>query len=369
MLIIVGVLFGAVFVYKGFKAFFIKKYLEANQHPVVTVSTINASKEPWEQQVSTVGSLQAVKGVSVTTELGGMIRKIDFHSGDYVDAGSTLVELNIDTEVAQLAVLEANLELAKVNFKRDKLQFLAQAVSQATLDTDTANLKSAQAQVQEQKTMIQKKIVKAPFSGQLGIRQVDIGQYLNPGDNIVTLQSLDPIYVNFYLPQHFLTKLKKGLDVTLTIDAFPDKTFHGQITALNPLVDTSTRNVEIQAVCANPEHLLIPGMYATVNLTTGKPTDYITLPKTAISFNSYGELVYLIKEEENNNKNKSQLIAVQKFVKTGESRGDQVSILEGVNEGDEVVTAGQLKLHNHSLVKINNSIQPSNDPAPNIVNE
>lgn len=369
MLIIVGVLFGAVFIYKGFKAFLIKKYLEANQHPVVTVSTMKASKEPWAQQVSTVGSMQAVEGVSVTTELGGMIRNIDFQSGDYVEKDSILVELNTDTEVAQLASLEANLELAKVNFKRDKLQFLAQAVSQATLDTDTANLKSAEAQVQEQKATIQKKIVKAPFSGQLGIRQVDVGQYLNPGDTIVTLQSLDPIYVNFYLPQHFLTKIKKELEVALTIDAFPDKIFHGKITAFNPLVDTSTRNVEIQALIANPEHLLIPGMYATVNLTTEKPKDYITLPKTAISFNSYGALVYLIRQEENAKKDKPQLVAVQKFVKTGESRGDQISILEGVTEGDEVVTAGQLKLRNHSLVKINNSIQPSNNPAPNIVNE
>ncbi len=367
MLVFVFILFVLIFGYKAFKNYMMNKYMMAGGIPPVAVSTIKVAYAPWQPKIKASGSLRAVQGVEVTTELSGLVRKILFTPGDEVEENAILVELNTDAEIAQLASLKATAELYKSIYERDKLQFDVKAVSQATLDTDIANWKSAEAQVLEQEATIAKKVIRAPFKGRLGISLINLGQYLNPGDTIVTLQTIDPIYADFYLPQQFLTQLSVGQKITLNNDTYPDVTFPGIISTVNPKVDADTRNVAVEALVGNPENQLLPGMFAFVEVITGKPVKRLTLPQTAISFNPYGSSVYVVIEKEM--KGKKQLIAEQRFVTTGETRGDQIAIDKGLKEGEIAVTGGQLKLKNGSPVIINNTILPSNNPNPHLVNE
>jgi membrane fusion protein (multidrug efflux system) len=268
------------------------------------------------------------------------------------------------SDLAKLQSLKATLELAKKNYIRDQEQFKEQIISQATLDADLADLQRTEAQVAEQQALVDKKTIRAPFDGRLGIRAVDLGQYLNPGMKIVTLQTLDPIFVDFYLPQKDINRIAIGHYVTIITDAYPEQFFKGIITAIDPKVDTSTRNVGIRASIRNPKQQLLPGMFTTTRIDTGKPGRFITLPQTAVVFNPYGTVVYLAMEKGKSPDGKPNLIAMQRFIKTGETRGDQIAILEGLKEGDLVVTSGQIKLRNGTPIIINNRIQPTNDAAP-----
>lgn len=369
MLICLGVLFGAIFGYQIFKSMMMKKYMLKSAQPPVTVSTTKASNQNWQPNIKAVGSLRAVKGVDVTTEIAGLIRSISFAPGTDVKEGAVLLNLNDDAEKAQLHVLIASSEIANTTYERDKAQYAIQAVSKQTLDNDAATLKGALAQVEQQKATVAKKTIQAPFSGRIGICNVNLGQYLNPGDKIATLQSLDPIYVDFYLPQQSIQQIKKGQTVTITSDTFPSKTFTGKITTIDPKVDPATRNIQVEATVSNPKFLLLPGMFATVDVITGKPIANLTLPKTAISFNPYGEIAYIVKEGEKDKTGKPTLIAHQTFVKVGEARGDQIVIMSGIKEGDTVVTSGQLKLKNGSPVVVNNKVVPRDNPAPKLINE
>jgi membrane fusion protein, multidrug efflux system len=278
--------------------------------------------------------------------------------------GAQLLKLRTADDVARLNSLQAMAELSDITYERDQKQFKMQAVSQATLDTDAANLKNAKAQVAQQQAVIDKKLLRAPFSGHLGIRAVDLGQYLGPGTVIVTLQALDPIFVDFFVPQQSVDRVQLGQTVTVKVDAFKDKTFKGEISAINPKVDLGNRNVQIRATLKNADHKLLPGMYATVDITTGAPKTYVTLPQTAITYNPYGDTVYVVESKGKDAEGKPQLTARQTFVTTGSTRGDQVAILKGIEEGDMIVTAGQIKLHNGSVVLIDNSVTPTADAAP-----
>lgn len=369
MLIIVGTIFGLIFSYQAFKSYMIKKALSGNFIPTSTVSTMKVQSLPWQPKIKASGSLRAVRGVDVTTQLAGMVSQILFTPGTSVKQGTLLVKLNDDVEVAQLQSLEASLTLARITYDRNKGLLAANAASQQTLDNNTGNLKSLMAQVAEQKAVVAKKNIRAPFSGRLGICYINPGQYLNPGDKIVSLQTMDPIYVDFFVPQQHLVQLKQGQTVTLTSDTFPGITFTGKITTIDPKVDPATRNIAVEATICNPKHALFPGMFAAVEVGTGKPVRYLTVPQTAISFNPYGEIVYIVKEKGKDKNGKPNLIATQSFVTVGESRGDQITVLKGLKEGDIVVTSGQLKLKNGSPVSINNSIKVGNNPAPKIVDE
>ncbi|MBS0289596.1 MAG: efflux RND transporter periplasmic adaptor subunit [Proteobacteria bacterium] len=359
MLIAVGILFGGIFIYHAISAYMIKSYMQKQGAPAVAVSTIKAQQSPWQPQINASGSLRAVKGVDVTTEIAGLVRSIQFKPGANVKKDDLLVVLNDDAEIAQLRVLIASAEIAKTTFERDKAQFEVHAVSQQTLDNDAASLKGAKAQVDQQQAIVDKKIIRAPFNGRLGISNVNPGQYLNPGDKIVTLQSLNPIYLDFYIPQQNLKQLRIGQPVVMTTDSYPGQKFTGKISTINPIIDTATRNIQVEALINNPQKILLPGMFASVEIATGKPEKHLTLPQTAISYNPYGEIAYIVKEGK----------AQQTFVTTGDKRGDQVTVLKGLKEGDEVVTSGQLKLKNGSAVTINNSIQPSNNPDPKVVDQ
>jgi membrane fusion protein (multidrug efflux system) len=371
MLAGVGVLFGLVFGFQAFKAKMIEKAMAALRSPPQTVSTTTATEQDWQSQLEAVGTLRAVKGADLSLEVSGIVDAISFDSGDDVQAGAVLVRLRSSDDLAKLQSLQASAELALINYNRDVKQLAVKAVAQATVDTDEANLKSYRAQVAEQQAILDKKTLKAPFAGHLGLRQVDLGQYLNAGTTVVTLQALDPIYVDFYLPQQALDQVSVGQPVTARIDTYPNQTFTGKISAVNPKVDQNTRNVQIRATMDNPQHRLLPGMYATVDITVGAPRKYVTLPQTSITFSSYGDTVYVVDKQDNGGApgGKPQLVARQTFVTTGPTRGDQIAVLKGVNAGETVVTAGQVKLRNGAAIIINNSVQPSDDPNPKPVDE
>ena len=364
MLIGVGFLFGGIFAYKAFVSYKMKKSMSAAQAPPVTVSAIKAVYVPWQPQLKAVGSLRAVRGVDVTSEIAGLVQAIHFKSGDKVKADQLLVQLNADSDMALLHSLEAAAELADTVYERDKKQYEVQAVSKATLDADAADLKVKRAQVKQQAAIVEKKSIRAPFSGRLGISTVNPGQYINPGDKVVTLQSLDKIYIDFYLPQQELSRIFLSQPVVVTTDTYPGRAFSGKITAVNPKVDPDTRNFRVEATISNPKHELLPGMYASVEVKAGEIQSYLTLPQTAVTFNPYGETVFIIEETGKGPDGKPLLIVRQAFVTVGPTRGDQIAILKGINENDTVVTSGQIKLKNGSRVIINNQVQPSNEAAP-----
>jgi membrane fusion protein, multidrug efflux system len=366
MLIAVAVVFGGIFGFQAFKAIMIKKFMASMSQPPQTVTALKVSNSPWQSTIEAVGSLRAVKGADLSLEVSGVVDSISFNSGDDVNEGTALLALRSEDDRAHLQSLQATAELSQITYDRDQKQFKLQAVSQATIDTDAANLKNAQAQVAQQQAILDKKTLKAPFTGHLGIRAVDLGQYLAAGTVIVTLQALDPIFVDFFVPQQSVDQLKLGQSVAVKIDAFKDQTFSGEVSAINPKVDATTRNVQVRATRKNPDRKLLPGMYATVDISTGAPLNYVTLPQTAITYNPYGDTVYIVDDKGKDANGKPQLVARQGFVTTGATRGDQVAVLKGVSDGDMVVTTGQMKLHNGSPVLIDNSVQPTADASPNV---
>ena len=368
MLVVVGVIFGIVFGYKAWQEQRMKRSM-AGQIPPVTVSAMKVESQPWQPRIRAVGSLRAVRGVDVTSEISGLVRTLHFQSGDVVEAGRLLVQLNADADIAQLHALEAAAELAETVYERDKKQLAIQAVSQATVDADSADLKSKKALAAQQAALIDKKSIRAPFAGKLGITTVNPGQYINPGDKIVTLQTLDPVYIDFYLPQQELSRIAINQKLSISADGYPGQSFSGRITAINPRVNSDSRNIQVEGMLSNPRQLLLPGMYASVEIAAGQKSDYITLPQTAISFNPYGNTVFVVEQGETGPDGKARLTAKQKFVTTGARRGDQIAILEGIKEGDLVVTTGQLKLRSGSVVIVDNRISPTNEPAPKPADE
>lgn len=369
MLGVVIVVFGAIFGWQGLKAHFIKQFFASMSAPPQTVSTTVASVQEWQPQLEAVGGLRAVKGADLSLEVPGIVDEIAFESGQDVEAGALLLRLRAQDDIARLHSLEANAQLAQITYDRDQKLVKTQVVSQATLDSDAAKLKDAKAQITAQQAVIDKKFIRAPFAGHLGIRAVDIGQYLSAGTTIVTLQELDPIYLDFYLPQQSLDQIKTGQTVTAKVDTYPGQSFTGEISAINPKVDTNSRNVQVRATLKNPDHKLLPGMFATVDIATSAPQRYVTLPQTAIAYNPYGSTVYLVDDKGKDAKGQPQLVARQTFVTTGATRGDQVAVLSGVKEGETVVTAGQIKLHNGTPLLVNNTVQPSADANPRPVDQ
>ncbi len=369
MLIVVGLVLGGIFWFINFKGRMIKEFMMSQGEPLQTVSTTTAGYLEWLPKQEAVGSLQAVQGTNISAEVSGIVAEIHFKQGDNVKLGTPLLQLRADDDIAKLASLKATAQLARTTYQRDLKQFRAEAISKQTVDTDKANLDIALANIAYQQALIDKKLIRAPFTGRLGVRLVDVGQYLDAGTPIANLQALDTIFADFFLPQQALAKLKIGQQVTLKTDAYPTQTFTGTITVINPKLDINTRNVLIRATLKNPKHKLLPGMYAAVNVTTGQAERYITLPRTAITFNSFGATVYRVEKNGKDEKGRPRLITKQSFVTTGETRGDQIAILKGVNEGETIVTSGQIKLRNGSPVAVDNSIQPSNDEAPQPIDQ
>lgn len=369
MLAAVGVVLGLIFGFQVFKGIMIKKFFASQGAPIQTVSTTVAKTDEWQPSISAVGSLRAVKGADLALEVAGIVDEILFESGEDVKAGTVLLRLRSEDDEAKLRSLEASAQLAETTYERNKKQFEAKAISQAALDVDAANLKSAKAAVDEQRAMVNKKVVTAPFAGRIGVRHVDVGQYLQPGTAVVTLQALDPIYADFYLPLQQVNRLKVGQKVMVKVDSDAESGLEGQISAINPKVETSTRNVLVRATLKNLTRKLLPGASVVIDIGAGAAQRHITLPQTAITYNPYGDTVYLAAENGKDDKGQPKLVAKQTFVVIGPKRGDQVAVFEGIKEGDIVVTAGQLKLQNDTPLAVNNSLQPPAEANPKPVDE
>jgi len=363
----VALLVGGVFGWQAFTGSFFKKFMEQAAAAPQTVSTVTAAKSSWQSQVRAIGSLRAVRGADLSAQASGVVDSIEFDSGNDVPAGKVLLKLRPNDDFAKLDQLEAAAELAAQTLKRDQEQFAAQAVSQAVIDTDVSTLKAARAQVVAQRALIDEKIVRAPFAGRLGIRQIDLGQYLAAGTTVVTLQALDPILIDFYVPQQALKDVRSGQGVTANVDTFPGVAFAGVIESINSKVDPASRNVQVRASFKNADHRLVPGMFASVAIDAGAATSEITLPQTAITYNPYGNTVFVV--EHGTSGGKPRDTVQQRFVKLGDTRGDQVAVLSGIAPGDVVVSAGQMKLRNGTAIAINNAVQPTDQPKPTPPNE
>jgi len=364
MLVLAGCVFGGIIGFQAFKARMVKQYLSSQGQPAQTVSTTTAHESAWQPAIRSVGTLRAERGADIAPEVAGVISAIHFRSGDEVQVGAPLVQLNDASERAQLASLVAAAQLAAINYRRDVEQLRKGFVTQSVVDTDAANLKVAQAHVAEQQALLDKKLVRAPFAGRLGIRAVDLGQYVAAGTKLVTLQSLDPILVDFSLPQSELAQVAPGRRVSVSTDALPGERFAGTVEAIDAKLDPATRNVLVRASVGNPQHHLLPGMFVDADVSAGETRRYLTLPQTAITFNPYGNTVFVVTEKGKRADGKPQLVAAQRFVTTGPTRGDQIAVLSGLAKGETIVTAGQLKLRNGMPVRIDNSIQPANEPNP-----
>jgi membrane fusion protein (multidrug efflux system) len=365
MLCGVFLLLGLIFGFNQLKTFMIKYFISGMGLPPATVSTMVVETSAWQPKLSSVGNVRAFRGVELSTEIGGLVQVVPIKSGMDVKEGELLIKLNDASDVAQLNSLKALADLAQVINERDRQQLEIQAISKNVFDTSKADAKSKQAQVEQQTALVAKKNLKAPFSGRVGIVMINPGQFVNPGDKLLTLQTLDPIFVDFNLPQSNAEQIQVGQEIVVTTDAFKDVSFTGKISAVSPKVDTNTRNIQIEAKLANPDKKILPGMFANVNIKLGEQVKMLTLPQTAVTYNPYGSTVFIAKPTGKKDKQgKPALEAQQVFVTTGPTRGDQVAILKGVDEGATVVTSGQLKLKNGTPLIVNNKVLPANSPNP-----
>jgi membrane fusion protein (multidrug efflux system) len=334
------------------------------QMPPEAVTSIAARREQWPVSLGAIGTVTAVHGVTVSADLPGIVESIEFRSGSAVRTGEVLVRLDTSQERAQLAAAEAQRDLAKLNLERSRRLLEKQVVAQAEYDRMAAEAKQAEARVGEIRATIERKRIRAPFAGVLGIRQVNLGQYLNGGDPVVPLQSMDPVYVNFALPQQDVGSLRVGAEVQLAVDSTAGAaTASGRITAINSVVDEATRNVEVQATFRNTGRRLRPGMFVEVQAHLGGGDSVIAIPASAVSHAPYGNSVFVVSDLEGPD-GKTHPGVQQRFVRLGGSRGDQVAVLSGLAPGDQVVTSGVFKLRSGAAVVVDNKVVPSNNPAP-----
>jgi membrane fusion protein, multidrug efflux system len=334
------------------------------QPPPAAVTTIVAQSETWPSTLNIIGTAAATQGVVVSADLPGIVARINFESGKPVHAGDVLVELDTKQERAQLAAAEAQRDLARINFDRTQ-ELVKQGVTARTeYDNTSAQQKATEAQVGEIRATIERKTIRAPFTGVLGIRQVNLGQYLAAGQAIVPLQSLNPIYVNFGVPQQTSAQLLAGRTLHITSDDLPGAGFTGRVTSVDSVISEATRNIQVQATLPNPQGKLRPGMFVQVQVVLGASRQVVSLPASAINYAPYGDSVFVVTNL-TDPKGKTYRGARQQFVKVEGSRGDQVGVVSGVNPGDEVVTSGVFKLRNGEAVQVNNKVQPPNNPKPN----
>jgi membrane fusion protein (multidrug efflux system) len=363
MLAAVGLFLGLLVAFNLFKGVMIKRALTGQGEPAQTVSVVTAQIEAWQPALEAVGTVRAIRGADLAFEVPGVVAQVPVKAGSEVKQGQPLVALDDSTERAQLRQLQAVANLAELTCKRSREQLAARTISQAELDNAEGDFQAKRAGAEAQAALLAKKHLVAPFPGRVGIVSTSPGSYLNPGAVVVTLQQLDSVYVDFFLPQKDAAQLRQGQAVVLSVDAFPGRSFKGQVSAVNPRVDSSTRNIQVEATFANPGRVLLPGMFTRVSMDVGTRQQNLTLPQTAITYNPYGALVFLVKPAPAGGKG---LVASQAFVTTGATRGDQVAILKGLEAGAQVVSSGGLKLRNGTPLHVDNTIQPASDanPAP-----
>ena len=366
MIFLVGGFLALLVGWNLFQSYMGKKFAENAPVPPQTVTSIKATSQPWQPELSSVGTLRAAQGADLAFDVGGIVTAINVKSGAEVKKDQLLIELNADDFIAERRQLEANAALLKINLDRARQQLAYKGISKAEFDSAEASYKAAQAGVSQQQALVDKRQLRAPFSGRVGIVSLTPGSYVNSGDAVLTLQQLDPVFVDLNVPQDNLAKVKVGQTVVLALESMPDRPFLGAITAISPKLEVATRNAKVEASVPNAEQLLTPGMFANVAIQIGEEKPYLTLPQSAITFNPYGETVFLINRSgKKDAKGKEEMPTAQSvFVTTGSKRGDQIAVLTGIKEGDEVVTSGQLKIKNGTPLIIDNSIQPPDEAAP-----
>jgi len=335
----------------------------AFQPPPEAVTTIVAHQEEWSASLSSIGTVAAVQGVTVSADLPGTVERIAFESGTAVKEGEVLALLDTRQEQAQLTAAEAQRDLARLNFERMRGLLNERVISQSEFDRATAEQRQGDARVGEIRAAIARKTIRAPFSGVLGIRRVNLGQYLSGGDALVTLQSLNPIYVNFGVPQQSSSQIRVGRTVRITSDSLPGVEFSGRVTAIDSIVDEATRNIQVQATLANPGGKLRPGMFVQAEAGVGSGSTIVALPASAISYAPFGDSVFVVTDLKNP-AGQSYRGVRQQFVKLGPARGDLIAVTSGVKAGEEVVTSGLFKLRNGAAVVVNNKVKPTNSPKP-----
>ncbi|CEK11348.1 efflux RND transporter periplasmic adaptor subunit [Legionella hackeliae] len=395
MLIALGVVFGGIVAFNLFKSFMIKRFFASYEPPAVSVSSVTAIKKNWEPRIAAVGNFVAINGVDVNAQIAGNIVKIHFESGQYLEKDQPLVDIDDSVDQATLKFNKADLALKELNYKRQADLFKRGATPSSNVDEALANLQQAQANVERTEAEIKQKHITAPFSGQLGIRQVNLGQYITPGQtSVVTLQSMDPLFLEFYLPEQMLKRLHINQQIQFNVEGAPDKVFTGKITAINAKVDTNTHNVLVQATVPNcsaselsknntkkskdnqpilikcdsnlnaknhvTKFTFIPGMFASISVEQPPIPDTVVLPSTAISYSLYGNSVFVIEKDEHGKKDSQgqEILRVRRvFVSTGEQDGNYTVIKKGIKPGQQVVSSGELKLQNGTRVVINNSVK------------
>ncbi|MDR9754570.1 efflux RND transporter periplasmic adaptor subunit [Pseudomonas sp. SZMC_28357] len=361
MLIMLGIVLLIVLVLAGYKAFSVYTLIQgfSAPKPPINVAVATASERPWQSRLPTIGSLKALQGVDLSLEIAGTVKDVQFQSGQKVKAGQPLVQLDSAVESALLETAQADLGLAQLDFGRGSQLIGSQAISKGEYDRLSAQLQKNKATVNQLKASLAKKHIVAPFSGTIGIRQVDVGDYLASGTVIATLQDLSSLYADFYIPEQSLPKIAIGQGVQINVSAYPAETFTGTVSAINPKVEDSTRNVLVRATLANPDGKLFPGMFASLQVILPDPQNRIVLPESAITYTLYGNSAYVVAQKkasdgslEKDDKGQPILIAERRFIETGERRDGWVMITKGVQSGEQVVTAGQIKLDNGAHIAI-----------------
>ncbi len=345
------VVFGGVFGWQAFVAHMTDQFIASYEPPPVTVAATQVTREEWQPKISAVGGLHAIQGVEISSETPGKVVSLDFASGSSVSAGDLLVQLDATAEEAQLRALNAELVSARLDYERAKGLAKTKAVSQAQLDKAQSELDRLEAKVEEQLALIAKKSIRAPFSGELGIRQVNLGEFLSPGTPIVSLQSLNPIYTNFMLPERYLNEIAVDQTIEVSVAAFPDRVFSGTVTAISPKLEETTRNVRLQATLDNPDFSLRPGMFARVYVHVEGDPFVLTIPRTAVTYNPYGDSVFVIEGDG------EDLTVLRMTITTGRDIDGRVEVVSGLVEGQRIVDTGHLKLRNGQKIKIDNSVE------------
>ncbi len=343
-------IFAALF---GYKFYQIEHGMKLRQPPPpAVIAATKVRRDEWRSSINSIGSLIAVSGVTVSNEIAGIVKNIHFSSGDSVKKGQLLLELDAETDKAELNALSADSKLAKIEFQRSKKLINKDFISKSSYDQNRALLQQKNALMQSRQTLIAKKMIRAPFDGELGIRQVNLGQYLNPGAVIVSLQQMSPIHVDFQLPERQLSLLSLDQQVQIKVQAYPEQWFTGNITTISPLIDKDSRSIRVRATLPNKDRKLYPGMFAEVEILSAQTQQRLTLPDTAISYNPYGNFVFLIQQDDKG------LKVVSRQIQTGISKAGRVEILSGLKVGDQVVSAGQIKLRNGMAVQIDDKPTP-----------
>lgn len=360
MIIFLLIVFGGVFGWDALRSYFMGQFFAHFQPPPVTVSTATAQSEKWQFTLKTVGTLIAVNGVTISPEVAGVITQITFNSGDMVQQGQLLIKIDDSVDQANLKSAEAALALANISFERTATLYKRNVASASDYDTAKATLQQDQAKVDGIKALIAQKNIVAPFPGKIGIRQINLGQYVSPGTPLVTLQALSPIYVNFYLPEQYLPKLALGQTVNAEVDTYPHEVFIGQISAIDAQADITTHNILVQATFPNTDQKLYPGIFANIDVVGPNSTEVVALPTTAVTYSLFGNTVFLVEnpaKPEKTADGQPIYLVKQQFVTLGEQTGDKVVITSGLTAGQQVVSSGQLKLENGTRILINNSVQ------------